>query len=121
VAADPILLAELLRNLVSNAVSYAGRGAIVTVRVRALSDGPVLEVEDNGPGLSDAQMLTTAALGRGAPRPSPQIASGPTHGMGLGLAVAFEIARLFQADFRLDRPESGSGLLATIDFRHAAE
>jgi two-component system sensor histidine kinase TctE len=121
VAADPILLAELLRNLVSNAISYAGRGAVITVRVRDLPDGPVLEVEDNGPGLSDAQMRDAAELGRGAPRPSPQIAKKQTSGMGLGLAVAFEIAKLFKANFRLDRPGTGSGLLASVDFRQSVE
>jgi two-component system, OmpR family, sensor histidine kinase TctE len=34
VFADPVLLAELLKNLLSNAITYAGRGAIITVRVR---------------------------------------------------------------------------------------
>lgn len=117
VAADPILLAELLRNLVSNAIRYAGRGAVITVRVRALAGGPLLEVEDNGPGLSPAQMLAAARLGRGAPRPTPQIASRQESGMGLGLAVAVEIANLFRAELRLDGPKSGSGLLASVSFR----
>ena len=49
--ADPILLAELLKNLVSNAIAYAGQGAIVTVRVLRTAAGTVLEVEDNGPGI----------------------------------------------------------------------
>lgn len=120
VAADPILLAELLRNLVSNAINHAGRGAVVTVRVRDLPQGPRLEVEDNGPGLSQAQMRAAAQLGRGAPRPSPQIAKGQSNGMGLGLAVAVEISSLFKATLRLDRPASGSGLLASIDFQDLA-
>lgn len=121
VPADPILLAELLRNLVSNAISYAGHGAIVTVRVRTSQSGPVLEVEDNGPGLSEAQMQVAAKLAQGAPRPSPQITKRQTNGMGLGLAVAVEIASLFKANLRLDRPKSGSGLLASIDFRPTAD
>lgn len=116
VTADPVLLAELLRNLVSNAISYAGRGAVVTVRVRECKDGPVLEVEDNGPGLSQAQMQAAQDLGRAAQRPSPQIVKGPTSGMGLGLAVAAEIAKLFKTNLRLARPKTGSGLLASIDF-----
>lgn len=120
VAADPTLLAELLRNLVSNAIRYAGHGAVITVRVRAQTGGPVLEVEDNGPGLSQAQMLAVAQLGRGAPRPTPQIARREESGMGLGLAVAAEIAALFKADFRLGAPGSGSGLLASITFHQTA-
>ena len=53
--AEPVLLGELLQNLLDNAIAYAGRGAMVTVRVRAAKgalDGPLLEVEDNGPGLN---------------------------------------------------------------------
>lgn len=121
VPADPVLLAELLRNLVSNAISHAGRGAVVTVRVRTMKAGPVLEVEDDGPGLSEAQMRMAARFGRGAQRPSPRIAKGPTSGMGLGLPVAFEIANLFKTTLRLSRPRSGSGLLVSIDFGEPAE
>jgi two-component system sensor histidine kinase TctE len=116
VAADPILLAELLRNLVSNAISYAGRGAVVTVRVQLHEEGPVLEVEDNGPGLSDEQIAAVVLSGRGASRPLPHLAKGQTNGMGLGLAVAVEISNLFKARLLLDRPRSGSGLLASIAF-----
>lgn len=95
--------------------------ALTLVLVSALADDPLPEVEDNGPDLSDAQILATAELGRGAPRPSPQIVNGKTSGMGLGLAVASEIAKLFKADLRLDRPASGIGLLASVDFRQPAE
>lgn len=120
IAADPVLLAELLRNLLTNAISYSGRGAVVTVRVEKTADRIVLTVEDNGPGLSDAQMLAAAGLGRGAPRPSPHLVKSQSNGMGLGLAVAMEISKLFKASLRLDRPKSGSGLLASISFEESA-
>lgn len=116
VSADPILMAELLRNLVSNAINYAGRGAVVTVRVRLRDKGQVLEVEDNGPGLSVEQMASVVQSGRGASRPLPHLVKGHSNGMGLGLAVAVEIADLFRARLRLDRSRSGSGLLASIAF-----
>lgn len=116
VAADPILLAELLSNLVSNAINYAGRGAVVTVRVHARGDHLVLEVEDNGPGLTDEQLAAAVQSGRGSLRPMPHLAKGQSNGMGLGLAVAVEISDLFKADLRLDRSRSGSGLLASIAF-----
>jgi two-component system sensor histidine kinase TctE len=121
VNADPILMAELLRNLVSNAITYAGQGAVVTVRVRAPATGPVLEVEDNGPGLSPAQMAVAVRAGRGSSRPLPQLAKGQPNGMGLGLAVAAEIAALFKADFRLEKARSDSGLLAAIAFGQTAD
>jgi len=80
-----------------------------------------LVVEDNGPGLSDAQILAAAALGRGAPRATPHLAKGQTNGMGLGLAVAVEISQLFRARLRLQRSSPGSGLLASIEFDERAE
>lgn len=116
VAADPILLAELLRNLVSNAIAHAGRGAIVTVRVQRDADQLLLEVEDNGPGLTEQQIAAVEA-GRGAARPLPHLAKGQANGMGLGLAVAVEIADLFSSGLRLGRGRSGTGLLASIAFR----
>jgi two-component system sensor histidine kinase TctE len=116
VAADPILLAELLRNLVSNAIAHAGRQAVVTVRVAEREGLVVLEVEDNGPGLSD-QQIAAVQSGRGAARPMPHLAKGQAGGMGLGLAVAVEIAELFSGGLQLRRGRSGSGLLVEIAFR----
>jgi two-component system sensor histidine kinase TctE len=55
VDATPLLLREALSNLLDNALRYAGRGATVTVRVSR--DGAAqarLEVEDNGPGIDEA-------------------------------------------------------------------
>jgi two-component system, OmpR family, sensor histidine kinase TctE len=114
--ADPILLAELLRNLLSNAIVHAGRGAVVTVRVVTRPQETVLEVEDNGPGLTQAQMDMAVESRRGASRPVPHLTGSGANGMGLGLAVAVEISALFQARLRLERPGSGSGLKASIAF-----
>lgn len=115
-AADPVLLAELLQNLVANAVSYAGRGAVVTVRVQDQNNRIVLEIEDNGPGLSADQMATAVRPRRGMTRPLPALITGHTSGMGLGLAIAAEISGLFGAEFHLEKPARGLGLLARISW-----
>lgn len=130
VTADPILLAELLRNLVSNAIIHAGRGAVVTVRVLRRDTKIVLQVEDNGPGLSPAQMQAqlpetgpaTISARRGTQRPPPRLdarppdGSGLATGLGLGLAVAAEIAALFGSRLRLDPVSPGPGLLVWLAF-----
>jgi two-component system sensor histidine kinase TctE len=115
-AADPVLLAELLKNLVSNAISYAGRGAVVTVRVLEQGEQIVLEVEDNGPGISPEQMAAAARSRRGAARPMPTLAKIQGSGTGLGLAIAAEISELFGASIRLETARQGSGLLASVRF-----
>jgi two-component system sensor histidine kinase TctE len=80
----------------------------------------VLEVEDNGPGLTPDQIAATVQSGRGVSRPLPQLAKGQANGMGLGLAVAVEIANLFKTSLRLEEARSGSGLLASISFATGA-
>ena len=56
IAAEPLVIGELLRNLIENAIVYAGRGAEVTVRVTVANEVARLEVEDNGPGIPAAVM-----------------------------------------------------------------
>lgn len=105
--AEPVLAAELLRNLLDNAIAYAGRGAVVTVRVTA---GPTLEVEDNGPGLPPDRL---AALQAGA---LPQRMQPQAGGSGLGLAIVAEIAALFGADCHFAAGAGGRGLRVSCRF-----
>lgn len=116
VQADAVLLAELMKNLISNAIAYAGRGAVVTVRVQDQGDMLWLDVEDNGPGLKPEARATAARARHGTARPLPSLPKGHGSGMGLGLAIAAEITALFGAEFHLDAPASGRGLLARIRF-----
>nr|WP_227754483.1 sensor histidine kinase [Stagnihabitans tardus] len=113
--AEPVLLTELLNNLLANALSYAGAGAMVTLRVRPEGEAVVLEVEDNGPGLTQAQ-IARAHLRRAA-KAGPQ---DPGAGYGFGLAITTEIAALFDAGFTLQPGAGGRGLLARITLRRAA-
>jgi two-component system sensor histidine kinase TctE len=50
ISGEPVMLHELLANLVDNALRYAPVGGTATVRVRA-GDAPRIEVEDSGPGI----------------------------------------------------------------------
>lgn len=120
-AADPVLLAELLKNLLANAISYAGQGAIVTVRVLSEAGQTVLEVEDNGPGLTPEQMLVAARSRRDAARPLPALGKGSTGGTGLGLAITAEISQVFGAEIHLQTGRSGKGLLARVTFPAMAD
>lgn len=111
VRAEPVLLAEMLGNLVDNAIRYAGEGAQVTVRV-VVGAGCRLEVEDTGPGLTAAQV---AAFGGAGPRAGPAVPSG-VQGFGLGQAIVREIAALLAARVEVGVPEAGRGLRVGIVF-----
>lgn len=101
---EPLLFSEALRNLISNAILYAGYKAIVTVRIRSEGDMAILEVEDDGPGIpAEARAAATMRFERGA---------ATTPGTGLGLAIAVEIASLFGGELTLGEGAGGKGLLA---------
>ena len=84
VQGEKLLLREALNNLIDNALHYAGTGATLTVRVRREKSSCVLEVEDNGPGLSNADFSRVfERFWRASELPG---------GCGLGLAIVAEIA-----------------------------
>lgn len=80
----PVLIREALTNLIDNAIRYAGRGATVTVSVRKHGDQALLEVSDDGTGLTDEQLKSLfGRFFRGTQEGT---------GCGLGLAIVREIA-----------------------------
>ncbi len=109
VEAEPLLLRELLGNLISNAIAYAGRGSEITVRVRKIDGSACLEVEDNGIGIpAEKRAVVRQRFARGEGNVAP--------GAGLGLAIVEEIATLFKAELVLEDGAGGQGLKASIRF-----
>ncbi len=107
VCGHPLLLRELLGNLVHNAIQHAGQGARVTVRTRVLGDAARLEVEDDGSGLAPDELARVwDRFHRG------RAATGP--GTGLGLAIVRDIARLHRARAELLPGPGGRGLVARV-------
>ena len=104
--AEPVLLAEALKNLIDNALAYAGAGAVVTVAVAQEAQAVRLTVEDDGPGIpAAARARLTARFARGA--------SGQ-EGLGLGMPIVAEIAALFGGELRLAEGAGGRGLRAEL-------
>ncbi len=104
--ADVGLLREALSNLVANAIAYTPRGT-VTVSCAGDPMGWSISVEDTGPGLP-------ADLQRTAGRRFVRAAGNPSGGSGLGLAIARSIAERHHGALRLEVPDHGSGLRATL-------
>jgi two-component system, OmpR family, sensor histidine kinase TctE len=115
---QPVLIGELLRNLVDNALQYTPAGGTVTARVTPDPFGQVLvlEVEDSGPGIPPAERELVfqafyRALGTGV------------DGTGLGLAIVQEIANKHGAEISISdaherpmTPGGGTGTLFTVRF-----
>jgi signal transduction histidine kinase len=107
------LLAQLITNLLENALKYVPSGGHVCVAVRNTPDGVSLSVADNGPGIVAAERA--AAL-----RPFVRVGdtSASATGSGLGLSLAAAVARLHRAQLMLD--DNAPGLIVNCEFPAAA-
>ncbi len=128
----PMLLREMLNNLIDNAMRYcsvrtspgpadATEQSAVTIRVRRNEEAVVLEVEDTGPGIAPEERARVFER-------FYRILGTQKDGSGLGLAIVREIATQHHAALELldARPVQGSeggqrpGALFRITFEHSS-
>jgi two-component system sensor histidine kinase TctE len=107
--ADPSLLDDLLSNLVDNALKYTPAGGKVTVLAGMQNSRPFLAVEDNGPGIPEAERQRVRQRFYRLPNSSG-------HGSGLGLAIVEEIARLYGASVSIGAGSGGAGTKVVLQF-----
>ncbi|MFI7638762.1 DUF4153 domain-containing protein [Nonomuraea sp. NPDC049400] len=98
VRADPDLLAQVLANLLDNAVRHSPPDGVVTVRATPEGAGVRVTVADQGPG------IPVSARGRVFERFSRLDAgrAADSGGAGLGLAIVKEIVELHGGSIRID-------------------
>lgn len=96
---DPMLLRRLVRNLLENARSHAGGAS--AIRVEPYAGGARLVVEDEGPGIppEDRERIFEAFYRRRD--------SAPSTGVGLGLAIVRQIARVHGGEVVCETREGG--------------
>jgi two-component system sensor histidine kinase TctE len=112
IAGHALLLRELANNLIDNALRYTPRDGAVTVRVVADGRRVLLEVEDSGPGIPEAERELVferfyRVLGTGV------------DGSGLGLPIVREIATQHGATIEVDDARPGEvppGTRFTVTF-----
>ena len=109
---NALLLRESLINLVDNAIRYAGHGSVVTVRLTAHEGQALLEVEDNGPGIAEADRERVFERFARATHEG--------NGCGLGLAIVKEIVERHAGTVEL-QPVAPHGLRAVVRLPLAAE
>ncbi|KAF3998582.1 sensor histidine kinase [Glaciimonas immobilis] len=93
VIGNPIMLRELMSNLIDNALHYTPAGGHVTLRIRpgeSWQEG-ILEVEDTGPGIPPAERERVFER-------FYRILDSNLSGSGLGLAIVREIAQQHNAE-----------------------
>ncbi len=112
VRGDPPMLRALVRNLLDNAIRYAGEGG--TVRISVLKRQGHVEacVEDSGPGVPPE--LRERIFDRFF-----RIESGRDEGSGLGLSIARRVIELHGGEIRAGESHELRGLEVTVTFpRH---
>jgi signal transduction histidine kinase len=108
---DRELLAQLLANLIENALTHTPRGTTVRVNLHShgpVDPGPALEVCDDGPGIPASERDKVLRRFYRLER------SRTTPGNGLGLSLVAAIAKLHGADIRLS--DRAPGLIVALCF-----
>jgi signal transduction histidine kinase len=108
VRGDVDLIAQALANLIENAMRHTPSGSSIRVNLRKSSGSVGLFVEDEGPGIPEADRVRVL-------EPFVRLdGSRSTPGAGLGLSIVNSIARLHGA--RLSLEDAQPGLRVAIDW-----
>jgi two-component system, chemotaxis family, CheB/CheR fusion protein len=105
IQADPVRFAQIIGNLVSNAVKFTPEGGQVRIRVARDAGQAVVSVEDTGIGIrpEDLPRIFEMFVQLGDPH------SRAGGGLGIGLALASSLVRLHGGAITAHSPGSGRG------------
>ncbi|RHO74193.1 sensor histidine kinase [Parabacteroides sp. AF48-14] len=110
VTADPVHIANILSNLIENAIKYSGPEVNIRVVIIRNEQSVVLTVADNGVGIApDEQRKVFDKFYRSARLPDKQIP-----GLGLGLSYVRQVVEAHHGHVSL-RSEVGKGTEVTVE------
>lgn len=115
VPADPDRLAQVLVNLLDNAIKYSPADGVVTVRVRQAGPDLQVEVRDQGPGIPEADL---ARIGERFYR-ADKARTRAEGGSGLGLSIARALVEAHGGELRLESTE-GTGTVVTFTLPYSS-
>ena len=114
VRCEPVLVRQLLLNLVGNAVRVSPPGAAITLESQVRDGRWTLRVTDDGPGLPPEQLERIFERFVRYERPATEAPAGAaqdsTSGHGLGLAICRSIAELHGGTIRAENRADRTGL-----------
>jgi two-component system, OmpR family, sensor histidine kinase TctE len=109
VSGDPVLIGEILANLVHNAIAYTPVGGSITIRTSVRNSEAILEVEDDGVGIPVAERAQVF-------KRFHRVDGSPGEGAGLGLAIVQEIAHVHGGHAEILTPDGGKGTRVVVHF-----
>ncbi len=104
---DASVLVGALDNLLVNAIRYTPEGGSIALRVLETANGPVVEVEDDGPGIPQEHRETIFER-------FSRLPGSPGTGSGLGLAIARQAVERHGGTVILEEGVGGRGLRAVL-------
>ncbi|MCU0428159.1 MAG: ATP-binding protein [Candidatus Kapabacteria bacterium] len=111
ITADEIAFQQVVDNILSNAIKYSPQGKTVYLRVIQQKDTVRIEVQDEGPGLSDADKEKLfEKFARLSARPT-----GGEHSTGLGLSIVKRMVEAMQGRVWCES-ELGQGACFVVEF-----
>lgn len=106
-------LGQVLRNLISNAITFSPPGGLISLRAERQDDEIVLSVSDEGPGVPEGKL---EAIFDRFYTERPKSEKFGTHS-GLGLSISKQIIEAHGGDISAQNRYSGSGEVAGTRFR----
>ncbi|UZE96664.1 HAMP domain-containing sensor histidine kinase [Alkalimarinus alittae] len=97
------LLARAFENIVGNTLKYSPENAIVSVDISTADNGVIVEITDQGPGLSEEEIRQVFTPFYRADNSRTQ----STGGYGLGLSIVKQVVDLHDGKVKLYSPEEG--------------
>lgn len=107
VRADARAIAEVIYNLVENAVKYSPPGSTITLAARGVNDKVEFAVIDQGPGI--AEHMRERVFEKFV-----RLGEGPASGLGLGLSIARGIVEAQHGSIRIEGGDDGRGTRVVI-------
>jgi signal transduction histidine kinase len=116
VDADPTRLAQVFQNLLTNAAKYSEPGSQIVLRARGRADHVVVELSDQGIGISAELMPRLFDLFEQGDRAIDRSQGG----LGLGLTIAKSLCELHGGAISATSPGLGQGSTFTVTLPRAA-
>jgi two-component system sensor histidine kinase TctE len=108
--ANSITISEVFANLIDNAIRYNDAGGSVVVRLADANGRYAVDVEDDGPGIPDAEQEKVFTRFYRLNRDQGRV------GSGLGLAIVRSLAATLNAEITMSTGAANRGLRVRVAF-----
>jgi signal transduction histidine kinase len=109
---DPMRIAQILGNLLSNASKHSPSGSRVAIRLREEASGATIQVVDAGVGIPRDELRRVFDMFTKIERPT----EAPNDGLGIGLALSKHLAELHGGTLTAESEGEGKGATFTLTF-----